>query len=104
NEPWTPHAQTTVLTRSRPLTDAPNAALTHALLSGPTGSAAAFIATGLVARTAKRLTTRRRLHPHRRAKPWHLRTVGSSTNASAVEGLSMINVATRSPAAMRRAK
>jgi hypothetical protein len=70
--------------------------------SGPIGSSAAFKILGSAARNANRLTTRSTPHRHRREKPTHLRMVGSSTVASAVDGLSMMNVAVSRPGPTRR--
>ena len=53
------------------------------------------ILAGSLARKAKRFTTCSSPQPQRRQNPRHFRMVGSSRSASAVLGLSMMNVATR---------
>jgi hypothetical protein len=79
--PPLPHAATT---RS----DSLAARFSHWLARFPTGSVAILSAWGFVARKAKRFTSRSEPYPHSFAKPTHRLSVGSSSWAVAVDGLS----------------
>lgn len=71
--------------------------------SGPTGSSTVHSSCGLVARYAYRFTTWMPSYPSVRANPQQRRIVGSSCDASAVDGFSITKVSQRpSPQTRRR--
>ena len=82
--PCSPHA---AMTKSDPR----SAALMWRSLSGPTGSALAYRASGSVALSANRFTTSSRRYPQAQAKLTQRLIVGSSRRSSAVDGFSIMN-------------